>query len=64
MTRLSIAWLLSLATAVVGAIVFYVIKVRPVEAAVITALAVPLGALVWHGVVAIKNRNGPDAHDS
>lgn len=64
MSRLSIGWLLGLTTAVIGALVFYVVKVRPVEAGVITAFGVPLGALVWHGIVSIKNRNAPDDKES
>jgi hypothetical protein len=67
MSRLTIGWLLGLASAVVFALVFYVVFALThkldVSAAVISALAVPLGALVWHGVVALKNRNGPDAHE-
>ena len=60
MTRLSIAWLLALTTAVVSALVFYVVKVRPVEAGVVTAFGVPLGALVWHGIVSIKSKTSPE----
>ena len=60
MTRLSIAWLLALASAVVGAVVFYVVKRPTPDAAVIGALATVLGAVVYHGAVSIKNRNVPD----
>jgi hypothetical protein len=60
MSRLAIGWLLGLATVIVGVVVFYVVKVRPVDAAVIGALGAVLGAVVYHGAVAIKNRNAPD----
>lgn len=60
MTRLAIVWLLVLATVIVGVVTFYVVKVRPVDAAVVAALATILGAVVYHGAVAVKNRNVPD----
>jgi hypothetical protein len=60
MTRLAIGWLLVLATVIVGVVVYYVVKVRPVDAAVVAALATTLGAVVYHGAVAVKNRNVPD----
>jgi hypothetical protein len=63
MTRLAIAWLLGLATVIVGLVVFYVLKVRPIDAAVLGGLAVLLGGVVWHGAVAVKSRNAPDAKD-
>lgn len=64
MTRLSIGWLLGLASAVVGTIAFYVVYALThklsLDAAVIGGIAAQLPAIIWHGVVAIKNRNGPD----
>ena len=60
MARLSMAWLLVLATAIVAVLCWYLVKVRPIDAAVIGALATVLGALVYHGAVALKYRNAPD----
>jgi len=64
MTRLTIAWMLSLSSLVVGTIAVYVVysltHKLSLDAAVIGAIAAQLPALIWHGVVAIKNRNAPD----
>ncbi len=60
-TRLSIVWLLALATTVVGGLITYIFFAKEkVQAEVIGAFGVPLGAIVWHGIVAVKNRNVPD----
>lgn len=67
MTRLAIAWLLALASVLVGVTAFYVIyditHGATVDAAVLGAFATLLGAIVYKGAVAIKNRNYelPDA---
>lgn len=67
MTRLAIAWLLVLASVLVGLTAFYVIydvtHGRGANAEVIGAFAVLLGAVVYKGAVAIKNRDivPPDA---
>ncbi len=63
MTRLSIAWMLGLATVITSLLCFYVmftvLHKGAVDAAVVSALTLGLGAVVWHGAVAIANRNGP-----
>lgn len=58
MTRLAIFWLLVLATGLVAAIIAYALRGKP-DAGVLGALGVALSAVVLHGAVAIKNRNGP-----
>lgn len=60
MTRLAMAWLLTLATAVVGFTCWYLLHARPIDAAVLGGIAAILGALVYHGAVAVKYRNAPD----
>lgn len=60
-TRFSIAWLLALSSLVVAILGAYVWFAREkTNAEVVGAFGVVLGALVWHGVVSIKNRNVPD----
>jgi hypothetical protein len=60
MTRLAILWLLVLTTAVVAVACWYLLRTHPPDAAVLGALATVLGALVYKGAVAIKNRNAAD----
>lgn len=59
MTRLTIAWVMILLSALVGALVWYVVKGKA-EAVVITAIAGAMLPLATKVVVAIINRNGPD----
>lgn len=56
MTRLTIAWLMVLATAVIGTVCYYVLKGKP-ESAVLMALGGILLTLVVKGIVAIRSRN-------
>jgi uncharacterized membrane protein len=59
--RLSIVWLLVLVSIVIGTLAGYVfIAKEKTNDEVVGAFGVVLGALVWHGVVSIKNRNVPD----
>jgi hypothetical protein len=62
MTRLSIGWLLTLTSALVATIAWYVVhmgeKANPL---VVTALVGGLTALVLNGIVAVIKRNGGEA---
>lgn len=59
MSRLTIAWMSLLATAIVATTCYYVVK-RDVRAEVIVALGGMLLTIVAKGAVAIINRNGPN----
>lgn len=56
MTRLTIAWLMVLATAIIGTVCYYVLTGKP-ESAVLLAMGGILLTLVVKGIIAIRSRN-------
>lgn len=62
MTRLTIAWLMLLASILVlTACVSVLLGLKTATPEILGALGVMLGTLVVKGIYAIKNRNAPDA---
>jgi hypothetical protein len=59
MSRLTMGWILILATGIVGATMWYVIKNPSPQGAVVAGLASSLSALAAKGVFVAKYRNEP-----